>query len=121
MHSHKSQDYVPAFGFRWLTPAYDLVVAITTRETTFKRTLVEQLAAQTGQRILELGCGTGTLLVKIAERCPGAGVVRVDRDPDILRLAARKAAKLPVPIRLDRALASGFPTRTKPSTAWSQA
>ena len=34
--------YIPALGYRWLTPLYDDVVRVTTREATFKRALLTQ-------------------------------------------------------------------------------
>jgi trans-aconitate methyltransferase len=47
--------------------------------------LVDLLEAHAGQRILDLGCGTGHLAGKIAET--GAIVVGVDRSPDMIRQA----------------------------------
>jgi len=47
--------------------------------------LVELLEAHAGQRILDLGCGTGHLTARIAET--GAVVVGVDRSPDMIRQA----------------------------------
>jgi trans-aconitate methyltransferase len=50
--------------------------------------LVPLLAPQTGERILDIGCGTGHLTAQIAD-C-GARVVGVDRSPEMVA-AARKA------------------------------
>jgi trans-aconitate 2-methyltransferase len=50
--------------------------------------LVPLLAPQSGERILDLGCGTGHLTAQIAES--GAGLVGVDRSPEMVN-AARKA------------------------------
>ncbi len=50
--------------------------------------LVPLLAPQTGERILDIGCGTGHLTAQIADS--GARVVGVDRSPDMIA-AARKA------------------------------
>jgi len=47
--------------------------------------LVDLLEAQAGQRILDLGCGTGHLAGKIAET--GATVVGADRSPEMIRQA----------------------------------
>lgn len=57
--------YVPALRFAWLTPAYDVSVAATTRE----KVLIPALVLQ---RVLDLGCGTGTLAIEMARRCPQA-------------------------------------------------
>jgi len=47
--------------------------------------VLELLNAQSGERILDLGCGTGHLSAKIAET--GAHVVGVDRSPEMIRQA----------------------------------
>jgi trans-aconitate methyltransferase len=50
--------------------------------------LLELLKAEPGERILDLGCGTGHLTEKIA--ASGAKVVGVDRSPDMIRQAREK-------------------------------
>ena len=47
--------------------------------------VLELLDAKPGERILDLGCGTGHLTAKIAET--GAQVVGVDRSPEMIRQA----------------------------------
>jgi len=49
--------------------------------------LVDRLAPQPGERILDLGCGDGTLTRQIGER--GATVVGVDASPDFVAAASR--------------------------------
>jgi len=72
--------YVPALGFRWLTPYYDTVVGVTTRERTFKQALIRQANIEPGQHVLDLACGTGTLSIWIKEAYPQTDVVGVDGD-----------------------------------------
>ena len=50
--------------------------------------LVELLAPQPGERILDLGCGTGALTAEIAAR--GAEVLGVDRSEEMIAQARRK-------------------------------
>ena len=54
--------------------------------------VLELLDAQSGERILDLGCGTGHLTAKIAET--GAQVVGVDRSPEMIRQAKEKYPSL---------------------------
>lgn len=101
--------YVPALRFGWLTPAYDVVVAATTRERTFKGALIDQAEIRPGHRVLDLGCGTGTLAVEMALRSPHAVVTGVDGDAAILQRAWRKAAKLGARVHFDHVLADALP------------
>jgi trans-aconitate methyltransferase len=54
--------------------------------------VLELLDAKPGERILDLGCGTGHLTAKIAEA--GAQVVGVDRSPEMIRQARLKYPSL---------------------------
>ena len=105
----KSDKYIPALSFQWLTPLYDPLLRWGMREETFKRHLIEQADIQTGQRILDLGCGTGTLTILIKQRHPDADVIGLDGDPEILGIARAKAAKAGVEITLDHGLAFQLP------------
>ena len=100
---------MPALRLRWLTPAYDLVVAATTRERTFKQALVEQTAPSPGHEILDLGCGTGTLAIWLKRRYPACEVTGIDGDPQVLAIASRKAARAGVSIRLEEGLSFALP------------
>lgn len=101
--------YVPALGFDRLTPLYDPVVRVTTRERTFKRRLLDQAAIAPGDRVLDLGCGTGTLALWAKRREPRAEVTGVDGDPAVLQQARTKAAKEGLNLRLDEGLADALP------------
>ncbi|ACG77194.1 methyltransferase [Phenylobacterium zucineum HLK1] len=48
--------------------------------------------AETGQRVLEAGCGAGGALLAAAVRRPGASFVGVERDPEALALAQENVA-----------------------------
>ena len=104
-----TQTYVPALGYRWLTGLYDPVVALTTREATFKSALIDQAKLQDGQRILDLACGSGTLALMALQRAPTASVTGVDGDPAMLAQARRKTTDAGVTVRFDEALADRLP------------
>lgn len=80
-----------ALSFDWLTPLYDLVIRLTRPESTFKRQLVEQSRIRNGHRVLDLGCGTATLILLIKSIHPEAKVWDLDGDPRILKIARKKA------------------------------
>lgn len=103
-------DYVPALRFHWLTPYYDRVVRATTRERTVKQALIEQAdLATTGEQVLDLACGSGTLAIWMAQQHPGAVVTGVDGDPKILAIARAKADRAQVGIQFDVARSDRLP------------
>ncbi len=101
--------YVPALGFRWLTPYYDTAVGVTTRERTFKQALIRQANIEPGQHVLDLACGTGTLSIWIKEAYPQTDVLGVDGDSAVLSLAARKAERAAVSVQFDEAMSYDLP------------
>lgn len=101
--------YLPALRFSALTRIYDPVVRVTTREGRFKEMLVEQVAPAAGQRILDLGCGTGTLAIQVKRREPGAEVVGLDADPEMLGRARAKAERENVELRLAEGMSDELP------------
>ncbi|MBI3476345.1 MAG: class I SAM-dependent methyltransferase [Acidobacteria bacterium] len=104
-----SNSYIPALGYRWLTRFYDPVVRLTTREAMFKDALLREANIQDGYRVLDLGCGTGTLAVfaKYAHR--GAEVFGLDGDPEVLKLARAKLETAGIEVQFDQGLASALP------------
>ena len=85
------REFVPALGWRTLTPLYDGVIRALTRERIWRGALLDQIAPMPGEFILDVGCGTGTLAILIKARTPSAHVVGLDPDPDVLVRAAAKA------------------------------
>ncbi len=103
------REYLPALRFPALTRFFDPLVHFVMREERFKRALVEQAHPRPGQRILDLGCGTGTLALMVKESEPEAEVVGLDADPEILEIAAGKAEEAGVGIEFDQALSTELP------------
>jgi ubiquinone/menaquinone biosynthesis C-methylase UbiE len=107
MLKHHPHDYLPAAGHDALLPGYDLL----TRLFGFNRVhqqLIEQAELADGQRILEIGCGTGSLSIRAKRTYPSISVVGSDPDPLALRRAERKAARLSG-IRFERGYAQRLP------------
>ena len=101
--------YVPALGHGFLTSLYDPVVALTTRERTFKSQLFRQAEIPDGADVLDLGSGTGTLAIWVAKKRPNARVVGLDADPKVVSIAERKAAAANVKLRFDVGLCFELP------------
>lgn len=107
--SQESERYIPALRFRWLTPLYDPVLRWGMREEGFKQSLVEQMDLRPGMRVLDLGCGTGTLTIMIKASHPDVEVTGVDGDPEVLAIANEKAAGAGVSIQWDSGMAYDLP------------
>jgi SAM-dependent methyltransferase len=88
------QNFTPALGIHALTPLYDLALAAFTRERRWRGALVVQVAPRPGERILDIGCGTGTLARALKQAAPDAVVIGLDPDPRVLVRARAKAAAL---------------------------
>lgn len=101
--------FTPALGFHVLTPLYDRVVAMTTRERTFKRVLLDQAAIEPGHQVLDVGCGTGTLAIAAQRRWPGVHVAGLDADPAVLAIARRKARDAGADITFDLGRSTRLP------------
>ena len=108
MSQHESK-YIPALSFKVLTPLYDVFFKLTMREELFKRRLIEQAKIRSGQRVLDLGCGTGTLTIMVKKAHPDTEVVGLDGDPQVLEIARRKAKEAGAPIKFDEGMAYKLP------------
>ena len=100
-----ARDYVPALGFSALTPLYDAMLGLATREAVWRSALAKQVAPRAGETIVDVGCGTGTLAIMLKRRAPGARVVGIDPDPAVLEIAARKARDASVEVEWRRGFA----------------
>jgi ubiquinone/menaquinone biosynthesis C-methylase UbiE len=107
-HPHHHH-FLPGMGHPALTPFYDTFARLVARESTFKRRLVERLQVRAGQRVLDVGCGTGTLALLIAEAHPDVALTGIDPDDEMLSRATKKAAAAGARIRFERASAAELP------------
>lgn len=104
-----NQEFIPALGFRALTPFYDWVQRWIVGDTRYKTRLIEQADIQPGQRVLDLGCGTGTLAIMVKRAVPEAEVVGLDADPQMLQMARVKAARENIAVQFDQGMTFALP------------
>jgi ubiquinone/menaquinone biosynthesis C-methylase UbiE len=102
------QRYIPAMGKHWLLALYDPFTRLA-RVGRVHEQLLDRADVQPGQRVLEIGCGTGNLLTALGQRRLKIEAVGIDPDPAALRRARRKAARRKLPIRYDQAFAGELP------------
>jgi ubiquinone/menaquinone biosynthesis C-methylase UbiE len=84
-------EFTPAAGRFLPTSAYDRLLVLLTREATWRARLLAALGPKPGERILDVGSGTGSFAILIKQMEPQAIVVGLDPDPDARRIAAAKA------------------------------
>jgi ubiquinone/menaquinone biosynthesis C-methylase UbiE len=108
--------FTPALGKHWLTPFYDIAVALTTREGAWRPTLVEYVDPKPGERIVDVGCGTATLGIAMMKKQPLAEIIGVDPDPNVLAIAARKMAKANVRIAFVQAYGDALKGHIAPNS-----
>jgi len=91
-------------------PYYDLVMKVLTlgRERRLRQLEVDLSSARAGDKVLEVGCGTGTLTLAVAKRVGADGMVHgVDIAPEMVQVASRKNVRAGSPAtfqvgRIDR-------------------
>jgi ubiquinone/menaquinone biosynthesis C-methylase UbiE len=103
-----SRNYVPAAGHDWSLPLYDPIVKLLGADAA-RKTLLDRAAIRPGQRILDIGCGTGSFAVLIKRLHPDVDVVALDPDPRALARAQRKAQRASVRIQFDRGFSDALP------------
>ena len=105
----KNEKYIPALRFGWLTPLYDPILRWVMREAQFKQQLIRQAQVRAGQKVLDLGCGTGTLTILIKQAYPEAEVTGLDGDPQVLAIGRAKAARTGAVINWDQGFSYQLP------------
>src|SRR5262245_41329135 len=102
------RSYLPAAGHDLFLPLYDPFVKLLGGDQARKK-LVEHATLQPRDHVLEIGCGTGELLIAIKKKHPDVIVVGLDPDPKALARAKRKFVKERVEIQLDKGFSDKLP------------
>ena len=107
--SNTNDEYIPALSYRFLTPFYDFIQKYIVMDIRYKSLLIEQAKIQPGHRVLDLGCGTGTLAIMVKQAQSAAEVIGLDADPDMLKVAKYKSAQLKAPVKFDVGFTNKLP------------
>jgi ubiquinone/menaquinone biosynthesis C-methylase UbiE len=103
-----SRTYLPAAGRDWRLPLYDPFVKLLGGDAA-RGVLLDEAALRPGQRVLDVGCGTGTLATLIKQLHPEVEVVGLDPDPKALARARRKAERTAVSVQFDQGFGDELP------------
>ena len=101
-------EYLPGMGKAWLLPLYDPLTRLLGVRSVH-RELVERAQLAPGMRVLEIGCGTGNLVLAAKRAHPATEVTGLDPDPAALVRGRRKAARAGVSVRFDQGFAQALP------------
>jgi ubiquinone/menaquinone biosynthesis C-methylase UbiE len=108
MMANSRRTYVPAAGRDSLLPLYDLMTKLMGADRA-RRRLLDQAQIRSGHRVLDVGCGTGSLTIQLKRLNPETDVVGLDPDPKALALAKRKAERAAVSINFDQGFGDELP------------
>lgn len=108
--THTHRHYIPAAGHHWTLPLYDPMTKLMGVDRV-RKVLLARAGLQPAERVLDLGCGTGTLAVLIKRAHPQVEVVGLDPDPGALARARRKASGARTSIQFDVGMAGALPYR----------
>lgn len=94
-------------GARW----YDLFGRVISfgRDKAIREKLIELAAPALGEKVLDVGCGTGTLALALKPRVGTGGVHGIDASPEMIEVAREKAAKAGPDIDFRVALIEAIP------------
>ncbi len=105
---------IPALGKDFLTPLFDGFIEVLGLGAAFKKKVVERAQLQHGGCLLDVGCGTATLLLAAKAQDSSIEAIGIDSDERVLALARKKiaASKLTVDVMQARAEDLPFPANS---------
>jgi len=89
----KTENYIPPAHWNFLTPFYDIGCILLGFGKGFRHRIIKHLNLSGTERILDAGCGTGTLLIMLKEIYPSVVAEGLDPDEKALQIAYKKTQK----------------------------
>lgn len=106
------KEFLPAASHDAFLPLYDPIVGLMGFDRA-RRELISRANIEPDHDVLDIGCGTGTLVVMLKRQYESAQVIGLDPDPKALRRAQIKAARAKVSVPLDQGFADRLPYKTE--------
>ena len=101
------RSFVPGMGVDWLLPLYDPFTRLLGLDRE-RRELLQQADLRPGHRVLDIGCGTGSLAVLAKHLSPAVEVIGIDPDRKALARASRKAQRAAATIEFKHGFSDGL-------------
>lgn len=89
-------------------PFYDPIVGLLGFDRA-RQELIDQAKVEPGHRVLDVGCGTGSLIIMLKRRYAAAEIVGLDPDPKALGRAENKLRRVEVSAQLNQGFADELP------------
>jgi SAM-dependent methyltransferase len=114
-HAHGPATEDPGSGLLHNPRLFDWLVPVITlgREKKLRRWMLDQAGLKTGDVVLDVGSGTGSLLLEAAERVGPTGALHgVEPSPEMVARARQKARRRQVPMLVLESSAESLPYST---------
>lgn len=85
--------FIFSLGPAFLTRFYDKIIKIQGFNDEYYRRIIERAEIRDSERILDVGCGTGTLEFHLKKAHPQSDVMGLDADPEVIKLARQKVGE----------------------------
>ena len=102
-----TEKFIPAAGHDLFLPLYDPLTVLFGFARA-RQQMLDRAELRPGERVLDVGCGTGTLLVALGRAHPQVEAVGLDPDPKALARAERKLRRQGLAVRLERGSADAL-------------
>ncbi len=106
----KMPRFIPAARFHFLDTSYDLLCALLGLGKHYRKKALEFLRLENKKlKVLDAGCGTGSIATELKKKYPDIDLYGIDIDEDMLLIAKAKIKKMASKIKLKKASIDKLP------------